>query len=270
MTNEDRTLAARPSVGRGFWSAAVAITAIVLSANTPLPLLTVYQSQWGFSTALLSIVYGLYTVGVVTTVFLVGPMSDHVGRKRILIPSLFLMALGLVTCLLSPNVWVLMGGRVLQGLAVGAEFGPAPTVLPYLAALLFVFVTLIAVARAPETVRDARTARSTTGAHSHSARYCPSVLSGDLCRTHGLRRGRHLRRARRIICQGSPRNPRTFCRGSCGRAVVSGLGDGPADGAPVATAACNASRALDHCGWVGLFRRRPRRALREPCSFCRP
>lgn len=197
VTNEDLTVAARPSAERGFWSVAVAITAIVLGANTPLPLLTVYQSQWGFSTALLSIVYALYTVGVVTTVFLVGPLSDEVGRKRVLIPALLVMALGLLTCLLAPNVWVLMAGRVLQGLAVGAgtttavamlgelhsksrdtafvalaatvatvaglaggplvagslaEFGPAPTVLPYLAALAFVLAMLIAVARAPETV----------------------------------------------------------------------------------------------------------------------
>ncbi len=197
MTNADPTIADRATVKSGFWSVAAAITSIVLGANTPLPLLTVYQTQWGFSTALLSIVYGLYTVGVVITVFLIGPLSDEVGRKRVLIPALLVMAVGLLTCLLAPNVWVLMTGRVLQGLAVGAgtttavamlgelysnsrdhafvalaatvatvaglaggpliagslaEFGPAPTVLPYLAALTFVFVTLLAVARAPETV----------------------------------------------------------------------------------------------------------------------
>lgn len=197
VKSEDRAVGARPPVERAFWGVAFAITSIVLGANTPLPLLTVYQSEWGFSTALLSIVYGLYTVGVVTTVFLVGPLSDVVGRKRVLVPSLLAMASGLLTCLLAPNVWVLMAGRILQGLAVGAgtttavamlgelhsnardhafvaltatvatvaglaggplvsgslaEFGPAPTALPYAAALAFVFVALIAVARAPETV----------------------------------------------------------------------------------------------------------------------
>jgi MFS family permease len=180
-----------------FWRVAAAISSIVLGANTPLPLLTLYQSQWGFSTALLSIVYGLYTVGVVITVFLVGPLSDTAGRKRILVPALGLMGVGLLTCLFAPNVWVLMAGRILQGFAVGAgvttavamlgdlnpdprdhgrvaltatvatvvglaggplvagslaEFGPAPTVLPYAAALALVIVSLAGVARAPETV----------------------------------------------------------------------------------------------------------------------
>jgi MFS family permease len=44
----------------------------------------------------------------------------------------------------------LAGGPLVAGSL--AEFAPAPTVLPYVAALAFVLVTLIAVARAPETV----------------------------------------------------------------------------------------------------------------------
>jgi len=103
-----------------FWSVAAAISSIVLGANTPLPLLTVYQAEWGFSTAILSIVYGLYTVGVVATVFLVGPLSDVVGRRRVLIPALLIMIAGLLTCLFARNVWILMLGRVLQGVGVGA------------------------------------------------------------------------------------------------------------------------------------------------------
>jgi MFS family permease len=196
MTERSRQLGTHAGEG-AFWSVAAAIASIVLGANTPLPLLTVYQSAWGFSTALLSIVYALYTVGVVITVFLVGPLSDTVGRKRILMPALGLMGLGLLTCLFAPNVWVLMAGRVLQGFGVGAgtttavamlgdlhpdprdhgrvaltatlatvvglaggplvagslaEFGPAPMVLPYAAALALIIVSLASVARAPETV----------------------------------------------------------------------------------------------------------------------
>ncbi len=197
MSQHSTTVGTRSGEG-AFWSVAATITSIVLGANTPLPLLTVYQSQWGFSTALLSIVYGLYTVGVVVTVFLVGPLSDTVGRKRILVPALCLMALGLLTCLFAPNVWVLMVGRILQGFAVGAgtttavamlgelnpdpsdhgrvaltatvatvvglaggplvagslaEFAPAPTVVPYAAALALTAISLVNVLRTPETVQ---------------------------------------------------------------------------------------------------------------------
>ncbi len=108
------------SAERGFWAVAASITVIVLGANTPLPLLTVYQTQFGFSTAMLTVIYGLYTCGVILAVFALGPASDLVGRKRILVPALMVMAAGLMVGLLAWNVWLLMISRVLQGLAVGA------------------------------------------------------------------------------------------------------------------------------------------------------
>ncbi len=193
-----------------FWFIAAALTALVLGANTPLPLLTIYQSRWGFSTGVLSVVYALYTAGVLTAVFLIGPLSDTVGRKLVLVPALAVMLIGLLTCLFAANVWVLMVGRVFQGLAVGAgtttavaalgdlrpsptkhgqvaltatvatvlglaggplvagslaQFGPAPTVLPYLAALALCLISTMGVMAAPETV----------GRQKHMARRLPGI-----------------------------------------------------------------------------------------------
>lgn len=110
----------RTTLERGFWIVAASIVVIVLGANTALPILTVYQANWHFSTGMLSVVYGLYTVGVLAAVFLVGPASDLVGRKRVLVPAMMTMALGLAIGLIAPNLWVLMASRILQGMAVGA------------------------------------------------------------------------------------------------------------------------------------------------------
>ena len=104
----------------GFRTTALSIVAIVVGANTALPLLTIYQSLWGFSTGILSIVYGVYTVGVIASVFILGPASDLVGRKRVLLPALVVMALGLGLGLVASNVWMLIASRLLQGAAVGA------------------------------------------------------------------------------------------------------------------------------------------------------
>ena len=104
----------------GFYTAAFAIVAIVVGANTALPLLTLYQSRWGFSTGVLSLVYGVYTVGVLAAVFVLGPASDLVGRKRVLLPAFAIMAAGLVAGLLAPDVKTLIVARLLQGVAVGA------------------------------------------------------------------------------------------------------------------------------------------------------
>jgi MFS family permease len=181
-----------------FWYVAATISIIVLGANTPIPLFTVYQSAWHFSTGVLTVVYSIYTLGVVATVFLIGPLSDSVGRKRVLIPAVATMTIGLVTCMLAPNVIVLIVGRILQGCAIGAgtttavaalgelhpegkahaqvglvatvatviglaggplvagllaQFGPWPTVLPYVVSLALTLVVLSGVVRMPETVK---------------------------------------------------------------------------------------------------------------------
>jgi MFS family permease len=195
----------------GFRATALSIVAIVIGANTALPILTVYQSMWGFSTGMLSVVYGIYTLGVIAAVFILGPASDLVGRKRVLLPAFAVMAAGLALGLFAPNVWVLMASRLLQGLAVGAgvttavaalgelnsdadnhgrialtatvstvaglaggpliagavaQFLPAPTILPYLVALVLVAAAASAMTLAPETVAPRRKFRLQTVAVS--------------------------------------------------------------------------------------------------------
>src|SRR5262249_11187438 len=88
-------------------------------ANTPLPLFTIYQAKWQFSTGMLTVIYGVYTVGVVAAVLLFGPLSDSLGRKRVLLPAITVMAGGLILGLIAPNVPILIVSRILQGLAIG-------------------------------------------------------------------------------------------------------------------------------------------------------
>ncbi len=180
-----------------FWFVAAAISIVVLGANTPIPLFTVYQSQWHFSTGVLTILYAVYSAGVVAAVFGIGSLSDTVGRKRVLIPALLTMAAGLATCMLAPNATVLVVGRILQGIAIGAgtttavaalgelhpagkahaqvalvaavatviglaggplvagllaQFGPWPTVLPYVVSLALLGAVFAGLSRMPETV----------------------------------------------------------------------------------------------------------------------
>ncbi len=53
------TTASSARLDFGFWAAAAGIVAIVSGATTALAILTVYQSLWGFSTGVLSVVYGV-------------------------------------------------------------------------------------------------------------------------------------------------------------------------------------------------------------------
>lgn len=219
----------------GFWAVAATISVLVLGANTPLPLFTIYQAQWGFSTGVLTVIYAAYTVGVVAAVLLLGPLSDTLGRKRVLLPAIAVMAAGLLLGLLAPNVPLLIVSRILQGLAIGAgvttavaalgdlhpaaknhafvalvttvatviglaggplvagmlaEFGPRPTILPYLVSLVLTALVFIASARASETVH-----RKIDSGFQLPKIAIPAeiraLLSGLLCGNDGLRGGRY-------------------------------------------------------------------------------
>ncbi len=108
------------SASRAFWFVAAAIAVVVLGANTPVPLFTVYQQAWHFSTGTLTVVYGIYTVGVIAAVFAIAPLSDVVGRKRVLVPAVATMIAGLLACMFAVDVPMLIVGRLLQGIAIGA------------------------------------------------------------------------------------------------------------------------------------------------------
>ena len=68
----------------------------------------------------MTIIYGIYTAGVFAAVFLLGPLSDTLGRKAVLVPAMAVMATGLLSGLFANGVAVLLAARLLQGLAIGA------------------------------------------------------------------------------------------------------------------------------------------------------
>ncbi len=58
----------------------------------------------------------LFLFGVTQLIW--GPLVDHFGRRRLLPGSLFLAAFASVLCAFAPNIYVLIFGRALQGVAL--------------------------------------------------------------------------------------------------------------------------------------------------------
>ena len=50
----------------------------------PAPLYVIYQSKWGFSAGVLTLVFAIYSAGVLTALLVFGRISDEVGRTRVL------------------------------------------------------------------------------------------------------------------------------------------------------------------------------------------
>ncbi len=93
---------------------------IPLSTDLYLPALPSMSEVFGVPTSLTNLTlvafFFFYAVG---TLFW-GPMSDKYGRKKILIVGSGIYALFSALCALAPNVYVLIGARVMQGIGAGA------------------------------------------------------------------------------------------------------------------------------------------------------
>ena len=126
--NVGAALAAR----RSFVPTAVvvfAMTMATVSSNVPAPLYGLYQQRWGFSSMALTGIFAAYAIGVVAAMLLVGPLSDRIGRRPVMLPSLGVVAFGaLVFCFAQDLRW-LVAGRILSGIGTGALVGAASAAL---------------------------------------------------------------------------------------------------------------------------------------------
>lgn len=102
----------------------VSILVLFLAASSaPTPLYAVYQAEWGFSPITVTVVFGVYAVAVLTSLLTVGSLSDHIGRRPVLIAAIILQAAAMLVFATAGGVPALMVARVVQGLATGAAAG---------------------------------------------------------------------------------------------------------------------------------------------------
>ncbi|WP_019634313.1 MFS transporter [Actinomadura atramentaria] len=96
---------------------------LLASSSAPTPLYATYQAEWGFSPITTTVVFGIYAVAVLAALLIFGRVSDHVGRRPVLIAALAVQALTMLVFAGAGGVGVLMAARVVQGLATGAALG---------------------------------------------------------------------------------------------------------------------------------------------------
>ena len=99
------------------------------ASAVPSPLYVVYQEMWGFSASTLTVIFGVYAVALLASLLVVGALSDHVGRRPVLLVAIFLEILSLVLFLVAGDVMTLVIARVVQGFATGAALSTLGAVL---------------------------------------------------------------------------------------------------------------------------------------------
>ena len=75
------------SAGASFWLLASVTVSFLAGSSIPTPLSPLYQSLWGLTSMTITVVFGVYALGVLTGLLFAGRLSDHLGRRPVLIAA---------------------------------------------------------------------------------------------------------------------------------------------------------------------------------------
>ena len=106
-----------------FYLLASITVSLLASSSAPTPLYAIYQAQWGFSAASVTLIFGIYALAVLVALLFAGRLSDHVGRRPVLLAATAIQAVTMVYFAMAGSLGELLAARVIQGLATGAAVG---------------------------------------------------------------------------------------------------------------------------------------------------
>jgi MFS family permease len=124
-----RTISSTVAHSWGFWIAAVAFLLNMGFSAVPTPLYAIYATRDGLTPITITLVYAVYAVGVIGSLFLGGHVSDWVGRKAIFVPALLINVASAVLFILWPSITGLFVARIVSGISVGLTTATATAYL---------------------------------------------------------------------------------------------------------------------------------------------
>lgn len=102
-----------------FWLVAVTFLLVMAYSTVPTPLYPLYQDLDGFPVATITVIFAAYAVGVVASLFLLGHVSDWMGRRRMLVIAVLVSTLSAVLFMVFTDVAGLLIARVVNGASIG-------------------------------------------------------------------------------------------------------------------------------------------------------
>lgn len=102
---------------------AILLFAFFVAGSAPSPLFVVFQQQWDFSPALLTVAFAIYAIALLASLLVAGSLSDHIGRRPVVFTALLLQAGAMLTFLLAEGIGGIIAARIVQGIATGMVGG---------------------------------------------------------------------------------------------------------------------------------------------------
>jgi MFS family permease len=125
QTSTRSTLGPRPRIGprAAFYLLASIIVSFLAASSAPTPLYATYQTKWGFSPITVTVIFGVYAFVFLTALLTVGVLSDHLGRRPVVLVAVILQAVAVLIFAQAGSVTALLVARALQGLSAGGAVG---------------------------------------------------------------------------------------------------------------------------------------------------
>ncbi|MDO6705467.1 purine nucleoside transporter PunC [Photobacterium sp. 1_MG-2023] len=105
----------KPSVTTLVWFALLSMLGF-LATDMYLPAFSAMQTDLGTSSSLIGMTLSIFLLGMAVGQLIYGPLSDRLGRKKVLLGAMFLFSVATVGCAMAPNVEILLAFRFLQAL----------------------------------------------------------------------------------------------------------------------------------------------------------
>ncbi|WP_051797099.1 MFS transporter [Catenuloplanes japonicus] len=99
------------------------VVSFLAASSAPTPLYATYAASWHFSPITTTVIFGVYAIAVLLALLLLGRLSDHVGRRPVLLTALTLQVAAMTLFITADGIGALLVGRVLQGIATGGALG---------------------------------------------------------------------------------------------------------------------------------------------------
>lgn len=93
---------------------------VAAAAGAGSPLFVFEQGRWGFGDSTLTVMFSVYALTLLLTLLFAGSLSDHLGRRPVLIGALTLLVITSSLFLLADSAGWLIAARAVQGVATGA------------------------------------------------------------------------------------------------------------------------------------------------------
>lgn len=105
------------------------ILSMALSTNLSSPIFPVYQAAYGLSTAMITMLFAVYAVGVLLMLLAGGALAERMGSRSVALLGVGLAGASALVFLAARGPAALFAGRLIGGLAVGAFMGTSNTLL---------------------------------------------------------------------------------------------------------------------------------------------